>query len=408
MLEIQDALQRVLDPSQSLAPVRVPLAEALGLVLAEAVTSDIDSPPHDKSIVDGYALLAADAANPNVELAILEEITAGQVPTRKVASGTTSRIMTGAPLPAGADAVVMVEKTELVASDRVRILQPGVKGGQNIMRRASSLARGQQVLESGNTLRAIEIGLLAEVGKSQLLVHPRPRVAVLATGNELVPCDQTPAASQIRNSNGAMLCGLVTQAGGTAVDLGIGRDETDDLRRRCQDGLACDVLVICTRVSAGVRDLVPSVLESLGVQQLFHKINLKPGKPLWFGVKQHGADGRRTLVFGLPGNPVSSLVCFELFVRPAMAQLAGRTTGGLPRRTARLATEFVHRGDRVSMYPAALREEAGQLVATPLNWRGSGDLRTLTEAQCLIHFASGERRYAAGDLIEVVQFEPGR
>jgi molybdopterin molybdotransferase len=270
------------------------------------------------------------------------------------------------------------------------------------MRRASSLACGQQVLGPGGVLRAIEIGLLAEVGQSRVLVHPRPRVAVLATGNELVPCEQTPAAGQIRNSNGAMLSGLVAQTGGTAVHLGIGRDQTDELRRLCQDGLACDVLVVSGGVSAGVLDLVPSVLESLGVEQVFHKINLKPGKPLWFGVKEHGPDGRRTLVFGLPGNPVSSLVCFELFVRPAMAKLAGQTAHGLNRLTARLGREYYHRGDRVTMYPASLRCEPGGVIATPLDWRGSGDLRTLTEAQALLHFATGERRYVQGDEVEVL------
>jgi molybdopterin molybdotransferase len=401
MLEIDEALRFVLEHAQALEPSPVALEHALGLILAEPITSDIDSPPHDKSIVDGYALLAADVADPDVQLKVVEEITAGQVPTERVVAGTTSRIMTGAPLPEGADAVVMVEKTELVSADRVRILQGGVMRGQNIMRRAASLAKGQMVLRAGVTLRAVELGLLAEVGHSQVLVTPRPRVAVLATGNELVPCEQTPAAGQIRNSNGAMLEGLVTQAGGEAVDLGIGRDSAEDLRRLCEQGLQCDVLIISGGVSAGVLDLVPSVLESLGVEQVFHKINLKPGKPLWFGVKK--ALGKNTLVFGLPGNPVSSLVCFELFVRPAIAKLLGKQAGGLERATARLAVEYYQRGGRVTLFPASLRHEGADLIATPLNWRGSGDLRTLTEAQGLIHFSGGERHFAAGEEVSVLK-----
>jgi len=420
MLEIDDALKLVLDKTQPLAPRRVAAQDALGLVLAESVTSDIDSPPHDKSIVDGYAIVAADAAQAGAELTILEEITAGQSPTRTIARGTTSRIMTGAPLPQGADAVVMVEKTELLAGDqsvgvpasaglpstppeggtpaveRVRILQSNVKSGQNIMRRASSLARGQQVLQPGARLRAIEVGLLHEVGWHQALVHPCPRVAVLATGDELAPADAVPGPSQIRNSNGPMLAGLVQQAGGEAVDLGIGRDQTDELRRLCEQGLECDVLVISGGVSAGVLDLVPTVLESVGVERVFHKINLKPGKPLWFGIKAS------TLVFGLPGNPVSSLVCFELFVRPAIARLAGSEDGGLQRTSARLGSDYYHRGDRVTMFPAALRRESSALIATPLDWRGSGDLRTLADAQGLIHFPAGERRYATGDEVSVL------
>lgn len=401
MLEIDEALRLVLEHAQTLAPSQVALKDALGLTLAESIVSDIDSPPHDKSIVDGYALIAADVVEPGAELKVIEEITAGQVPTQRVLAGTTSRIMTGAPLPEGADAVVMVEKTELVGAHLIRILQAGVKRGQNIMRRAASLAKGQTVLQAGSTLRAIELGLLAEVGHSQAVVNPRPRVAVLATGNELVPYEQTPAAGQIRNSNGAMLAGLVAQAGGEAVDLGIGRDSAEDLRRLCEQGLQCDVLIISGGVSAGVLDLVPSVLESLGVEQVFHKINLKPGKPLWFGVKK--ALGKNTLVFGLPGNPVSSLVCFELFARPAIAKLLGKQAAGLERVTARLAAEYHQRGGRVTLFPAALRHEGADLIATPLNWRGSGDLRTLTEAQGLIHFSSGERHFTAGEEVSVLK-----
>lgn len=405
MLEIDEALRLVLEQAQPLSPSIVPLDAALGLVLAEPIVSDIDSPPHDKSIVDGYALIAADTAATGAELSILEEITAGEVPTKRIETGAASRIMTGAPLPDGADAVVMVEKTELLGSDRVRILQAGVKCGQNIMRQASSLAREQTVLEPGAKLRAIELGLLAEVGRSQVTALARPRVAVLATGNELVPCHQKPRAGQIRNSNGAMLVGLVRQAEGEAVDLGIGRDSADDLQHLCEQGLQCDVLIISGGVSAGVLDLVPAVLESLGVERVFHKVNLKPGKPLWFGAKR-GADSKNSLVFGLPGNPVSSLVCFELFVGPALARLAGRPSSGLERVTARLAAEFHQRGDRVMMFPAALRREGTQLIAAPLNWRGSGDLRTLTEAHGLIHFPGGEKHYAVGDEVRVLVFSP--
>jgi molybdopterin molybdotransferase len=398
MLEIDNALSLVLEHCSPLAPATMALDNALGLVLAETITSDIDSPPHDKSIVDGYAIVAEDAG---LELAILEEITAGQMPTKGVKRGAASRIMTGAPLPDGADAVVMVEKTELIGQERVRILQSTIKPGQNIMRRASSMSSGKAVLAPGAAIRAIELGLLAEVGRSQVVVHPRPRIAILATGNELVPCDQQPGPSQIRNSNSGLLTGLVKQAGGDAVDLGIGRDEKDPLSTLCEQGLRCDVLAISGGVSAGVLDLVPAILESLGVERVFHKINLKPGKPLWFGVKSTGT-GHKTLVFGLPGNPVSSLVCFELFVRPAIGRLAGYVNAGLQQTTARLAEPFFHRGDRVTMFPAAVSREDTGLVARPLNWRGSGDLCALTQAQALIHFPGGERNYEVGEQVSIL------
>src|SRR5262245_57162501 len=185
MLSVAEALQLVVDHARPLAPRSLPAAEALGCTLAEAVTSDIDSPPHDKSIVDGYALRAADVAAGGVELTILEEVTAGAVPTKEIIAGTTTRIMTGAPLPAGADAVVMVEQATLAGS-RVRIDASAVRAGQNIVRRAAALARGQQVLVPGHRLRAIELGLLAEIGRTNVVAVPRPSVAVLATGNELV------------------------------------------------------------------------------------------------------------------------------------------------------------------------------------------------------------------------------
>jgi molybdopterin molybdotransferase len=286
MLSVAEALAQVLDRARQLAPVARPIAESLGLVLAEDVTSDVDSPPHDKSLVDGYAVVAADLASGTAELDVVEEVTAGSVPAQLVAAGCATRIMTGAPIPSGADAVVMIERTEALPGDnlgRVRITSDRAAPGQNIMRRAASMARGQTVLAAGSIVRAIEIGLLAEVGRSEVRVIDRPTVAVLATGNELVSHAQVPAAGQIRNSNGPLLAAAAIAAGAVAVELGIARDEPETLRARIGTALASDVVVISGGVSAGVLDLVPGVLAELGVEQVFHKVNLKPGKPLWFG-----------------------------------------------------------------------------------------------------------------------------
>jgi len=383
----------VLQQTAPLPPLATMLSDARGRVLAEPVVSDIDSPPHDKSIVDGYAVIAADIHQPGLELIVLEQIVAGAVPTRKVERGSATQIMTGAPLPAGADAVVMVEQTQ-AAGDRVRILQTPVKPGQNIVRRAASLAKGQMVLETGRALRAIEIGLLAEVGHTKVTVIPRPRVAVLATGNELVDAALVPGAGQIRNSNGPLLCGLTAQVGARGAPLGVARDDSADLHKHIEFGLSHDLLVLSGGVSAGVLDLVPQVLGELGVKQVFHKVNLKPGKPLWFGVKE------QTLVFGLPGNPVSALVCFELFVRPSIEKLSGRQPKGLPRLTAKLTQDHKQRGDRPTYWPAQYNESSK--AVTPLDWRGSGDLRTLTDANCLVHFPAGDRLFAAGDEVNVL------
>ena len=414
MLEVDAALRMVLEHAARLPPRRVPLAQALSLVLAENVASDVDSPPHDKSVVDGYAVQAADLETGSAELRVLEEVTAGQVPTQAVTRGTATRIMTGAPIPAGAEAVVMVEESKPAkladGSPGVRIETARFRGGQNIMRQGASLRRGQEVLTAGREIRPMEVGLLAEVGRADVFAYPRASVAVLATGNELVPAATVPYAGQIRNSNGPMLAALVSKAGGEPLDLGIARDTEQELSSLIAHGLKADVLVLSGGVSAGVLDLVPAVFAKHGVNQVFHKVNLKPGKPIWFGVLP--APSGDKLVLGLPGNPVSTLVCFELFVRPALAALAGRAASGLPLLHARLSAPFEHRGDRPTYFPARLLTSSSSAAAPTgsstdlpfielLEWRGSADLRTLTDADCLAYFRAGEQTYTVGQSIPV-------
>jgi len=404
MLSVEEALEQVLSAAQSLLPQKVAARDALGLVLAEDVASDVDSPPHDKSIVDGYAIIAADLAAGPAEFDVLEEVTAGDVPRAQVVSGAAVRIMTGAPLPEGADSVVMVEQSEMLAGSgaglgRVRLSPRKVTRGQNIMRRAVSMARGDRVLAAGHVLRAIELGLLAEVGRTEVLAIPRPRLAVLATGNELVPPSEKPAPGLIRNSNSPMLVAAAQTAGAVASDLGIARDERRDLEQRIAEGRKADVLVLSGGVSAGVLDLVPAVLSSLGSEPIFHKIRMKPGKPLWFGVKRHGAE-QTTLVFGLPGNPASSFVGFELLVRPAIARLSGRSPRA-SESSAQLAGEFTHRGDRPTFHPSLLAEQGGEPLVRPLRSQGSGDLRVWVEANCLACFPAGDYSLAAGDEVRV-------
>lgn len=402
MLSVDEALEKVLSHSRANAATTCALSEALGLVLAEDVASDVDSPPYDKSIVDGFAVRSADIQAGRSEFAVLEMITAGMVPSRAVAADQTSRIMTGAPIPAGADAVIMVEQSELSADgQRVRLSPPKFSAGQNIMKCASSMRRGEVVLPAGRRLRSIEIGVLAEVGRASVQVVRRPSVGVLSTGNELVPPSVVPTMGQIRNSNGSLLAAATQAAGAVPVDLGIARDEPASLREAIARGLECDVLTISGGVSAGVLDLVPGVLRELGVEEVFHKVRLKPGKPLWFGVCQR--DARQTLVFGLPGNPVSSFVCFELFVLPALGVLAGGGATALERVRASLTAEFSHRGDRPTYHPAQLTADGDVWRVDPLRWKGSGDLRTLVGANALACFPAGEKIHAAGESIDVLR-----
>jgi molybdopterin molybdotransferase len=398
MLSVDEALRLVLEHSPQLSPAPRAVHNARGFVLAEPIVSDIDSPPFDKSIVDGYAVIAADVQEVGSELDVLEQITAGQMPTRSVERGTATQIMTGAPLPLGADAVVMVEHTQ-TSGNRVRINQTPVKVGQNIMRRATSLSRGQVVLQPGKVIRAVEMGLLAEVGRSAVSVIPRPRVSIGATGNELVDASAMPSPGQIRNSNERLLGGLISQAGGLAFYLGIARDNLAAIDSQIGPGMWQEVLLITGGVSAGVLDLVPQALKHRGVTEIFHKVNVKPGKPVWFGVKDLCA-GHKTLVFGLPGNPVSALVCFELFVRPAIQKLRGVPPTGLRRIKAQLTKEHRQRGDRPTYWPALLSDRQ----VTPLPWQGSGDLRTLTDANCLAYTPPGEHVFAIGDEVECLLF----
>jgi molybdopterin molybdotransferase len=406
MLTVDDALRLVLENVRPVAAREVALAEALGCLLAQPATSDIDSPPYDKSIVDGYAIRSADLRDGAAELRVIEEVTAGRVPTHAVEPGTATRIMTGAPVPAGADMVVMVEKTRQPTPETVHIDGAKPTAGGNIARRGNSMRRGETVLPAAGrgVLTPSEIGLLAEVGRGRVAVVPRPHVAVLATGDELVPADATPQDGQIRNSNGPMLSAFVTRAGGSAHDLGIARDDPEDLRRKIADGLTFDALVLSGGVSAGVLDLVPGILAELGVVAVFHKVSLKPGKPIWFGTYTDG-QGTAKPVFGLPGNPVSSLVCFELFVQPAISRLRGVHWGIQPIEYIEQITEpFTHRGDRPTFWPGVRRgfdHERGTGLVSPCKWQGSGDLRGIVAADCFLCFPAGDKHYSAGDEVAV-------
>lgn len=400
MINVEEALAHVGRTARRLATQSVPLREALGLRLAEAVASTVDSPPFDKSMLDGYAI-QADAPSPTRK--IVAEVIAGDVPRHTVDPGTTVRLMTGAPVPAGADAVVKHEDTKLLDESTVELPVGKIAAGAGIMRRGSSFHAGQQVLEAGRWLTPIDIGLLAEIGRDQVSVTPRPRVAVLATGNELVECGKPVTAGQIRNSNGPMLLAALEEMRVDAFDLGIGRDDRAALQSLIQQGLEQDVLLVTGGVSAGVMDLVPGVFAELGVVEVFHKVRMKPGKPLWFGVREGNA--RRTLVFGLPGNPVSTLVSLELFVKPALRALAGEefTT----QRTVRgvLTEEVNHRGGRPTYNPCQIdfgRREAGKPVVEPLPWRGSADLAALTRANALAILPAGDYQLTAGQEVDVI------
>jgi molybdopterin molybdotransferase len=307
--------------------------------------------------------------------------------------------MTGAPLPEGADAVVMVERTRTLDDSRVLVEDRPPRPEQNVLRRAREMRRGDMVLSVGTVLRPQEIGLLATVGRNTLKVYPAPRVAVLATGDEVVPVSQSPGPGQIRNSNGPMLLAQAARAGGVPHSLGIARDRLDSLRPLVAEGLQSSILVLSGGVSAGKLDLVPGVLQELGVEAHFHKVEMKPGKPVFFGTRAP------CLVFGLPGNPVSSLVCFELFVRPAIRRLRGFADPGPCLVQAVLMEDFSYKTDRPTYHPARLEASNDGWRVQPVPWFGSPDLRGLTSANAFAFFPPGDHRYRAGQACPVLKVE---
>ena len=386
MTTIDEALAMVLSEAPPKDTDRVDCSQAVGCVLAEDITADLDSPPHRKSLVDGYAVCATDTLAGEVCLAVIEEVFAGQVPARSLNRGEATRIMTGAPLPEGADAVAMVEDTEIEPQrgdeQEVVRIRKALSQHQNVQDRGSVMRTNDVILKSGHRIRPIEIGLLSEVGRTEVSVYQRPIVSILPTGDELVAPSKIPGPGQIRNTNGPMLEALALSSGATASSLGIGRDDVSKLRTTIENGLMnSDVLVLSGGVSMGRKDFVPGVLDELEVKKTFHRVQLRPGKPIWFGVWKNG--DHQTLVFGLPGNPVSSFVCFHLFVRPAIAALQGARNQNR-HGVVHLDNDFTLQGNRPTYFPARYIGSSDTIEL--LSWKGSADQRTLCDADCLAFF----------------------
>jgi molybdopterin molybdotransferase len=403
LMSVSDAQAAVLGESLPLLTSAAQLASVAGLGLAEDVVSRVDSPPFDKSMMDGYAVRATDVQSAGTTLRVLGELTAGRAFEGRVGAGESLRIMTGAPIPPGADAIIRLEDTD-GGTAQVRVNIGAVRPELNIIRKGQNLRTGEVVLSRGRRLRPADVAMLAELGCGMVSVHRRARAAVLATGDELVPPGEPLGPGQICTSNELLLLAQLRGWGCDAAGLGIARDTEDHLRERIAAGLDRDVMLLTGGVSMGSLDLVPKVLTDLGVRQVFHKVHMKPGKPMWFGIRDNPASARRTLIFALPGNPVSTMVCSELFVRPALAKLAG-SEQPIPRRiTARLSRDHRFRDERPTYFPAWLAVSGDGVTVTPTAWRGSSDVRSTVDANSLIAFAAGERMYAAGEAVEVIPF----
>jgi len=383
MLPIERGLEIVMSVAKSQErPDRMPvesvqLRDSVRRILRDDVLSDADSPPFDKAIRDGFAVRVEDLDSIPVVLSVVGESRAGLAADVTVERGQCCEIMTGAPLPAGSNAVVMVENTERVSPNSVRILR-GVRENEGLLRRGAEARQGELILRSGRRIGLADLGLLAGNGKSTVLVSAKPSVAVIATGDELVEVEETPKPDQIRNSNSYTICAQVEEAGARPTALGIARDDLDDLRRKICQGLEQDILIVSGGVSVGKYDLVEKVFAEFGVEVLFDKIAMKPGKPTVFGHRG------QTYVFGLPGNPISTMVAFHMFVRPLILFLLKAENTAPKVLEAKLEAPAKCDPERAALVPALVRFDGGQYWIRPAPWKGSSDLVGLSRANALI------------------------
>ena len=376
----------------------VALLESLQRVLAEPVSLDCDQPPFGRSMRDGYALRAEDVQSAPVALQCIGEVRAGEMTETALRSGETMHIMTGAPVPEGANAVVMVENTDRRSDGRVQVLKP-VKAGDNIAPKGSERRAGDTVLRPGRRISTFEAAVLASAGKAAVLVYRRPVVAILATGDELVAVEAVPRAGQIRNSNSFSLYGQVLKSGGIPLILDTAGDNLAELRRQIQRGLESDVLLVSGGVSMGKYDLVEPVLEELGVRVHFESVSMRPGKPTVF------ATWNDRWVFGLPGNPLSTFVSFELFVRPVLRALQGLPAADLPVVRGLLQADVVERSGRSAFLPARVSSGSGMLEISPVNWKGSADVFGAVESNGLLIVPAQSGRLTRGETVEALLFE---
>jgi molybdopterin molybdotransferase len=393
VLTVEQALEAILARARPLRTERVDVRLALGRVLAEAIVSRREIPPWPNSSMDGYALRAEDARAAPVTLPVSARIPAGALPEGPLARGTAVRIFTGAPLPEGADAVIPQEDVE--ADDGRVTISRAVERGAYVRPRGEDVRVGDLVLEPGRRLGAAEIGLLATLGHSPVLVHHRPRVAVLSTGNELADLGCEPAPGQIPNTNTYSLVAQVLEAGGEATNLGVARDRLEEIEERIRAGQGADVIISSAGVSVGELDLVRTALERCGAELHLWRVSMRPGKPITFG------SLGPTLVFGLPGNPVSAMVTFELFVRPALLALAGLRDTRRPRIRARALEPIPNPGHRRGYLRVTLEAGADGWSARLTGGQGSAILRSMVLADGLAVVA-GDTVVPPGGVLDVI------
>jgi molybdopterin molybdotransferase len=397
-VRVAEAQAIVLDCIQPLGVEKVALLDALHRVSAEAVTSPRHIPLQTNSAMDGYAVRHSDVqgatrAQPAV-LQVIEILPAGRIPQRQVESGQAIKIMTGAPMPAGADTVVQVEHTN--GSDTLVEIYRAPRAGSNLRQRGEDIALGTCVLERNTRLRPAELGVLASIGKAQLLVYQRPRVAILATGDEIADLGDPDVGDKIINSNSYTLAGQILEAGGIPLLLGVALDEREEISQRIASGLQANMLITSGGVSVGDFDYIRECLEQAGLKVRFWTVALRPGSPVTFGMVG------QVPVFSLPGNPVAAMVTFELFVRPALLKMTGHTLLFRPYLEAAFQDEVKKRQGVRTFLRGILRQQGGQAVVMTTGPQGSGMLRSMSLANCLIDIPEDVEQLCPGDTVQVM------
>jgi molybdopterin molybdotransferase len=400
MISVAEAVQIVRQRTPVLETEKVELPKALGRVLAQEVVADSDLPPFDRSQMDGYAVQAADTTSAPVSLRIAGESAAGKGWHHPMNSGEAVRIMTGAPVPEGADSVQQVELTHELKDGTVVELLAAVETGKSIVKRGEEIKAGETILRPGVTINAAMMAVLAAFGYAQVEVARRPRVAVAATGSELVTVDEQPGQDQIRDSNNYSISAYAELAGAAVQRLPLTRDETSLLKRQIGEAANnVDVVVTSGGVSMGVYDVTKNALKELGAEIFFERVALRPGKPIVFARLPGGA-----LVFGLPGNPVSVSVTFNLFTRTALLAMQGANEPVLTQETVLLARSVKGTMDRETYLPAQLMtNDDGELIAFPLKWGGSSDFVSFALTTALAIIPAGVKAVEAGSLVKAIR-----
>jgi molybdopterin molybdotransferase len=402
---MSEAIDIIRSNTRVLEPVEADLGTVYNSVLAEDVESDIDMPPFNKSAMDGFAVRASAARDLPVILHSSSTVAAGETleggaVTSSKKSGTELecvRIMTGAPVPEGLDAVVKIEDTEPLPGGRIKFTDPIVKG-QNICIRGEDVKKGDVVLKKGMRIRGPEIATLASVGRHKPIVYKKPAIGVVSTGKELVEPSFPPGEGKIRNSNGPMLASMTASLGCKTEYFGIADDEEDTLRSFIRCGFKKDILLLSGGVSVGDYDLVPDVLKSEGAEVLFHKVFLKPGKPLLFAKKE------KCCVFGVPGNPVSNFTTFYAFIKPAIYKMMGREDFGPNFIDGFITEDFTNTSSRLLLAPSSCDFVDGRYQVTPHSLNGSADIAGCANSSCLLMIEKGNTEIKKGEKVKILLF----